>query len=156
SNGAVLTVNSVADNTTADNVLTLREAILSVDGTLGRALTAGEQAQVSGTLGTNNVIQFSLPAGPQTITLTGGGLSITKAVTINGPGASLLTVSGNNAGRVFIVGQIWSRNLSLNAAINGLTIAGGSALSGSTNYGAGLLNFGTLAVSAVTFSGNAA
>jgi CSLREA domain-containing protein len=155
-NGAVLTVNSVADNTTANAVLTLREAIQYVDGTLGRALTAGEQAQVSGTLGTNNVIQFNLPAGPQTITLSGGALSITRAVAINGPGAGLLTVNGNGLDRVFIVGRIWSRDLSLSAALSGLTIAGGSALSGSNNYGAGLLNFGTLALNAVTFSGNAA
>ena len=69
---AVLTVNSLLDNTTSDSNLTLREAILVVDGTLGRSLTAGESAQVSGTLGSNDTIQFNLPAGPQTITLTSG------------------------------------------------------------------------------------
>ena len=61
----------VADNTTPDNFLTLREAIALVNGTIGRALTPGEQAQVSGTLGANDVIQFSLPAGAQTIDGTG-------------------------------------------------------------------------------------
>src|SRR5690348_15979525 len=80
---AVLTVTSLAANTTADTALTLREAIMTVNGTLGRSLTAGEQASVSGTLGSGtlgsgNTIQFSLPSGPQTITLTGGALSITK------------------------------------------------------------------------------
>src|SRR5262249_38709725 len=138
---ATLTVNTAADNTTADNFLTLREALGVENGTLGRALTAGEQAQISGTLGKNDMIQFRLPTSAQTITLTGGALSITNAVSIVGPGAGNLTISGNNASRVMVVGNIYSQDLSLNVAISGLTIAGGSALSGATNYGAGLLNF---------------
>ena len=105
---AVLTVNSLLDTTTAGTSLTLREAVLLVDGTLGRALTTAEQAQVTGTLGTNDTIQFKLPSGSQTITLTGGALDITKSVTITGPGAANLTINGNNADRVFVVGQIWS------------------------------------------------
>jgi predicted outer membrane repeat protein len=149
--GPVLTVNSTADNTTADNVLTLREAIAVADGTLGRSLTAAEQAQVAGTLGANDVIAFSLPAGAQTITLTGGALDITAPVTINGPGAASLTINGGGTDRVFIVGQIWSRNLGLAVSINGLTIAGGKQ-----QYGAGLLNFGTLTVSNTTFANNTA
>src|SRR3954471_24032259 len=60
---AALAVSTVADNTTADTALTLREAILVVDGTLGRALTPGEQARVSGSVGSSNTIQFDLPAG---------------------------------------------------------------------------------------------
>jgi predicted outer membrane repeat protein len=153
---AILTVNSLADNTTADSALTLREAVNVVDGTLGRALTTGEKAQVTGTLGSNDTIQFQLPVGPQTITLTGGALSITKAVALTGPGAGLLTINGNNAGRVLILGHDYSQNLSLNVSLSGLTISGGSAVSGSANYGGGLLNFGTLSVRNCTFTGNAA
>ena len=154
--GPTLTVNSTADNTTAGSFLTLREAIEVVDGTLGRALTAGEQAQINGVLGTNDIIQFNLPAGPQTITLTGGPLSITKPVTINGPAAANLTVSGNKVGRVFIVGVDYSQNLSLIVAISGLTISGGSAVATGKNYGGGLLNFGTLTVNNMTFTANSA
>ena len=42
---------------------------------------------------------------PQTITLTAGELTLTDpaGTTIDGPGAGLLTVSGNEAGRVFQV-----------------------------------------------------
>ena len=149
--GPVLLVNSTADNTTADNLLTLREAIAVVDGTLGRALTTGEQAQISGPSGPNKTVLFNLPTGPQTITLTGGPLSITQSATINGPGAGSLTINGNNLERVLIVGQIWSRDLSLVVAINGLTIAGGNQ-----SYGAGLLNFGTLTVANTTFATNTA
>jgi predicted outer membrane repeat protein len=148
---AVLTVNSTVDSTSPDNFLTLREAIGIENGTLGRSLTAGEQAQIYGTLGSSDVIAFNLPAGAQTIALSSGALSITHALTINGPGAANLTINGNNRDRVFIVGTIWSRDLSLAVAINGLTIAGGNAA-----YGAGLLNFGTLTVSNTTFANNSA
>jgi predicted outer membrane repeat protein len=154
--GAVLLVNSTADNTTADNFLTLREALAVVNGTLGRALTPGEQSQISGTLGPNDAIEFSLPAGPQAINLTGGALSITQPVAINGPGAGLLAINGNNTDRDFIVGFDYSQNLNLNVAMSGLTISGGSAVVSGKNYGGGLLNFGTLVLSNVTFSGNTA
>jgi predicted outer membrane repeat protein len=151
----VVVVNSTADNITADNVLTLREAIAFVDGTLGRALTASEQAQITGTM-SQPTIQFSLPSGAQTITLTGGALNITQPVSIAGPGATLLTVTGNNADRVFVVGYDYSQNLALKVAISGLTVTGGSAVVSNKNYGGGLLNFGTLTLSNVTFSANAA
>jgi predicted outer membrane repeat protein len=148
---ATLTVNSLSDNTTPDNLLTLREAIALEDGTLGRALTPGEQAQVYGTLGNTDTIQFNLPAGQQTITLTGGALSVTHPVAIAGPGASILTINGNNLDRVFVVGQIFSQNLSLVVALSGLTISGGSQ-----SYGGGLLNFGTSTVSNTYFVNNTA
>jgi hypothetical protein len=154
---AVLSVNSVADNMVRDNVLTLREAIALVDnGNVGRALTTLERAQVKGTLGKNDIIQFQLPSGHQIIKLTGGPLSITKPVTIIGPGAESLTISGNNQSRVFVVGKIYSRNLNLSVTITGITITGGRAVSGLNNYGGGLLNFGTLTLSNMTFTGNAA
>src|SRR5437588_6676466 len=68
---AVLSVNSIADNVAPADQLSLRVAVQTVDGTLGRALTSGEQAQISGTLGTSDTIQFDVPAGPQTILLSG-------------------------------------------------------------------------------------
>src|SRR5262249_29384739 len=82
-----------------------------------------------------------------TIALTGGELDLTDDLTINGPGADLLAVSGGNASRVFKVeaGEA--------VRISGLTIAGGNAGSGN---GGGLDNFGALTVSNVVFSGNSA
>ena len=65
----------------------------------------------------------------------------------------MLNVNGNNAGRVFIVGRDYSQNLSLNVSIGGLTISGGSAVSGSATYGGGLLNFGTLSLNNCAFTG---
>src|SRR5262249_30684308 len=54
-----------------------------------------------------------------TIALTSGELDITDSVTINGPGADALTVSGNHASRVFgIAGDP-------TVSIAGLTVANG-------------------------------
>src|SRR5262249_44175592 len=55
-----------------------------------------------------------------TIALTSGQLDITDSLTINGPGADALTVSGNHASRVFgIAGDP-------TVTIAGLTVANGS------------------------------
>ncbi|MBE8990078.1 PEP-CTERM sorting domain-containing protein [Nostoc sp. LEGE 12450] len=65
----------------------------------------------------NDVVEFLLGSNPSTITLTSGALAIAKNLTINGPGANLLTISGNNQFPVF----------NINAAdvtLSGLAIAG--------------------------------
>jgi hypothetical protein len=67
-----------------------------------------------------------------TITLTNGELSVSNSVTLLGPGASILTVSGNNASRVFNV-------TGTNVTISSLTIANGY----STNNGAGIYAAGS-------------
>ncbi|MFN8535433.1 MAG: right-handed parallel beta-helix repeat-containing protein [Dehalococcoidia bacterium] len=81
-----IAVNSLADNTTADAFLTLREAILLTnggtggDGTrtgLGRALTPGEAARVTGGIvgaaPLSATIGFTFFSGDQTITLNATG-----------------------------------------------------------------------------------
>ena len=70
-----------------------------------------------------------------TITLTSGELGgvsgISKDLTIAGPGADQLTISGNNASRVFtIVGG--------SVTISGVTVTNGS----SADVGGGIYNFG--------------
>src|SRR5205085_525989 len=87
-----------------------------------------------------------------TITLTTGELLIDKNVTITGPGAAVITVSGNNTSRVFNVqsGKIVS--------ISGLSIANGNATGAfPANEGGGIFNdHGTLTVTSCVFSGNSA
>src|SRR5687768_12243576 len=102
---ATLTVNTTADDTTADPVLTLREAVTLVNaGTtdpasngLGRALTAGESGQVAGTLGADDRIRFESAPGVAlggTITVVEVQLpAVARAVAVEGPGAKTLTVS---------------------------------------------------------------
>ncbi|MCB8954117.1 MAG: hypothetical protein H6650_19105 [Ardenticatenales bacterium] len=79
-------------------------------------------------------IDFDLPQ-PATITLTSGELVITRTMTIQGPGASMLGISGNNASRVFNVSGS-------GVAIRGLTIRDGH-ISGD---GGGIYNTGSLSV----------
>jgi len=70
-------------------------------------------------------------------TLATNGLYLRNPITINGPGAGILTLSGNNANRVFYVEP------GVSAAISGLTVADGNTII-STAYGAGTYNAGSL------------
>jgi parallel beta-helix repeat protein len=81
------------------------------------------------------------------ITLTSAELIIDKSLTINGPGANLLTISGNGARRVFTV------NRGASVVLNGLTIANGAA---GSNDGGGIINNGYLTVTNCTLAGNSA
>lgn len=89
------------------------------------------------------------PAVTGTIVLTSGQMVIAKNLTITGPGASLLGVSGNNAGRIFSIptGTV---------AISGLTFSGGNlpVPEDASNGGAILNQDGNLTVSHSVFTGN--
>src|SRR5438552_4113229 len=99
----------------------------------------------------NDTIVFAPSLDGQTITLTSGELLIRHNVTIAGPGAGQLTVSGHNNSRVFEVTKTASVTLS------GLTISNGVAHGvGLAGVGGGILNHGTLTVSNSTLSGNTA
>src|SRR6516165_4235790 len=59
---STITVNTAADETSADSTLSLREAIEVSNGTLAvSSLSTQEQAQVSGTVGSTNTIDFNIP-----------------------------------------------------------------------------------------------
>ena len=136
---AIITVTSAADNLTVDNQVTLREAIqaantnLSVDGS-----TAGSGAVA-------DTIQFAAGLAGQTITLGGTQLRITSALTINGLGASQLTINGNNTSRIF---EVTSGNT---VTISRLTLTNGNA---TDSDGGGIVNFGTLTISSSKIFGN--
>jgi hypothetical protein len=89
-------------------------------------------------------IDFSVTL-PNTITLTSGQLTLDKNLTITGPGAAQLAISGNNVTRVMQV------NASVVVTLSGLTIRNGNA---GFVLGGGIQNAGTLTVSNSTFSGN--
>ena len=73
-------------------------------------------------------IDFNLPGGPNTITLTSGELAIAKDLTITGPGTSQLLISGGGISRVF--------NITTGTVnISDLTVKSGATTG--TNYGAG-------------------
>lgn len=102
------------------NTCTLRDAVL--------------QANM---LGGAPVIEFDAsvfnPAAPQTISLAHGQISLAKSVAIEGPGADVLTVSGNGASRV----------LQIEAAAQPVRLAGLRLAQGRSNGGSAVLNHST-------------
>jgi hypothetical protein len=103
---------------------------------------------------TGDTIDFNLSGCPCTITLTSAELVINKSVTIQGPGADQLTVSGNNATRVF---NIATDRGNYNISVSGVTIANGreTALDA---FGGGIFNSnsGTLAILNTVITDNSA
>ncbi len=92
--------------------------------------------------------------GINLITLTSGELVVNKSLTIQGPGANLLTISGNNASRVF---NIAAGNFDV--TFSGLTIANGADVDvGGDGEGGGIFNAstGTVNITSSTLSGNSA
>jgi uncharacterized repeat protein (TIGR01451 family) len=79
----------------------------------------------------------------RTITLTSGELSISGNLTISGPASAGVTISGNNASRIFNVGS--GKSL----LFSNLTIANGKA-----SQGGGILNAGTLTIVSSTLTNN--
>ena len=103
-------------------------------GTLRQAITD---------VGSGEEITFSVTG---TITLTSGQLAISKNLTITGPGAGSLSVSGNNSSRVFYIG-------SGTVTITGLTIRDGKP--DTDEHGGGIYNYaGTLTLENCTVSNN--
>ncbi|QEH39161.1 RTX-I toxin determinant A from serotypes 1/9 [Aquisphaera giovannonii] len=86
----------------------------------------------------------------RTITLTGSVLSITKDVTIQGPGANLLTISGNSAHSVFNAAAPGTRPAG--AILSGLTVSD-AVVNGA---GGAILNAGTLTIRDCAIAGNTA
>ena len=121
--GSTLVVNTPIDGVgSAPGQLSLRQSL-----NLSNALTTADSVTFSG-----------LFNSAQTITLTAGQLELTDkaTTTITGPGPNLLSISGNDAFRVFAL-------YGGSATLSGLTITCGDA-----SNGGGLLNDGgTLSMS---------
>jgi hypothetical protein len=145
----LLTVNSLADHAVnlTDGTVTLRDAIYAANN--------NRQVSPGGPSGSGaDEIGFQ-PGLSGVITLHQGQLVIRSDLTITGPGANLLAVSGNNAGdRVFEVTDVAATVRTV--IISGLTITEGIAPSsyGSPQYGGGILNEETLTVLNCVISGN--
>src|SRR5262249_45108880 len=105
-----------------------------------------------------DAINFAPSLVGHTITLTSGELLLRRDVTIAGPGADKLTISGNHASRVFEL----SATLTPQVTLSGLTISDGVGVfaAGSTHKndgdGGAILNQGTLRIDNCTLSGNSA
>ncbi|HEX6279123.1 MAG TPA: right-handed parallel beta-helix repeat-containing protein, partial [Pyrinomonadaceae bacterium] len=103
-------------------------------------------------------------ADPQTITLTSGELVIDKSLTIEGPGANLLSIIGNDASSVFQINYYEDAVTTLNGLSIGHGIVGVNLTNGSqavivnssvSGNGTGILNSsGQLMLVNTTVSGN--
>jgi CSLREA domain-containing protein len=92
---STIVVNSTADVANgSDGLCTLREAIIAANTDTASGATAGECA--AGSSGGADLIDATGVTG--TIDLTTTLPSITASMTINGPGASLLTIQRSSAG----------------------------------------------------------
>jgi hypothetical protein len=156
---ATITVSSTGDTIATDGLATLREAITSIDN--GADVNGDVTVNRTGSYGTSDAIDLTGVTG--TITLTSALPSLTKSVTITGPGAANLTISGNDLYRVFFVTN------GATVSISDLTIAHGKSSGGNggnsdsaggggggAGMGAGLFVSGSSSVTAtnVTFSSN--
>ena len=135
-------------STAAPNPVSPLAATITVTNLNDSGAGSLRQAIVGAAAG--DTITFS-PSLTGAITLTSGQLSINKSLTINGPGAGLLSVvrssaNGTSSFRIFSIGanQIVS--------ISGLTISNGDTTSSSG--GGGILTAGSLTVNECVISGN--
>lgn len=127
---SVFTVNNLNDN----GFGSLRQAILGANAFPG-----------------DDTIIFSEELNGSII-LTGGQLTITDPVTIEGPGANIISISGNNASRVIRI----NTDVLETVFINGLTIING-LVDTTIDGGAGILiDSGTVELDSVTVSNNSA
>jgi CSLREA domain-containing protein len=140
---ATITVTTTADELNADGDCSLREAIQAANtNTAVDACPAGQPGPIV------DVITFGVTG---TIALgSSGQLTITDDLTITGPGASSLTISGNG----FDTGRVMEVTAGTTLNLSGVTIANGRWVSAPTIAGAGILNHGTLAVTDSAFSAN--
>jgi hypothetical protein len=142
--GLVLRLEALEDRA-VPSTLTVTNLLDSGPGSLRAAVTTANTSAGADT------IQFA-PGLHGTITL-GSELSITEDLTINGPGSTLLAVSGGNLTRV-----LHASGAATHLELNGLTITHGlESIPAGPALGGGLLNDGaTVTLSKMVFADNQA
>jgi hypothetical protein len=134
------------EDRTVPSTLTVLNNLDSGAGSLRAAITAARDS---------DTIVFAPTLEGQTITLTSGALAITKSLDIEGPGPSLLSISGNDASRVFEISSNQPLG-SIAVTIANLTITHGKG-NGMDEGGGGILNTSAaLTVAHDVFSSNRA
>lgn len=144
----LVTASAHAATYTVTKTADTNDGVCDADCSLREAIAAANSTAA------NDVIGFDAGvfATPQTITLGGTELFIGNngSLTITGPGANQLTVSGNNASRVFLIGGG-------TATIGGITVSDGNGGSFDTSgNGGGILNYGALTITNATVRNNTA
>ena len=138
-----IVVNSLADSVADDGACTLREAVAAANSNRASGSMAGECA--AGT--DSDQIDLSNLSGR--IGLERGPLLITRPVSIRGPGASKLAISGGDLGRVIDIA-----NSANTVDFSGLTITNGRTTAAGDS-GAGIRTRADLLLQGVVVSNNA-
>jgi hypothetical protein len=113
--------------------------------------SAGTLREVIASAGPGSTVQFDPSLNGQTITLLHGQITVATSLTLQGPGANKLTISGNHASRIF---QMYTLGATpLNVTISGLTLSSGSTAG---NGGAVYALNANLTVQDSVFGGNSA
>ncbi len=120
------------------------EAARNVTVTTTNDSGPGSLRQLLAGLPVGGTVSFAPALAGQTIILTSGPLVLSKDVTIDAAAAPGLTLSGNDADRVFIV------NPGVTASLFGLTVANGFGF----DLAGGILNNGSLALDHCTVRDN--
>jgi hypothetical protein len=124
----------------------------------------GSLREVIAAAADGDTIDFDPSLNGKTITVNSDQMILNKNLTIQGPGAGQLTISGTPLG-VGVLSSSRVFEVEANVTLNGLTISGGGGTahyysdfspypSSWDGYGGAILNFGTLTISACTLSGN--
>ena len=95
-------------------------------------------------------ITFDPSLNNSTITLTLGQISITAPMAIIGPGADKLTISGNNASRIFYISRPAPTPTATPVTISGVSLSNGKSNKGGAVY----TRYSPLVVQSSVFSGN--
>jgi hypothetical protein len=150
STGGIGSADATVDGVTATAFITIFPNITTVLNTNDNG--SGSLRQAIANLSPGGTIAFDPSLAGKTIFLTGGELLLSNNMTINGPGANQLTISGSHSGRVLDIAP------GVTNLISGLTIADG--LAGATipnpNFGGGIYNGGDLTLINCTLRGNSA
>ena len=105
--------------------------------------SAGTLRSVIAAAASGDTINFSVTG---TISLTLGQLELSQNLSISGPGATYLAISGDNLNHAEY--DVFQVDVGVTASISGVTIESGNG------YAGGILNDGTLTLSSSTLSGN--
>ncbi|MDQ4120954.1 MAG: carboxypeptidase regulatory-like domain-containing protein [Acidobacteriota bacterium] len=150
---ATYTVDTTADNAALTTCNSVTDNDCSLRGAISRANATTANDTINFTFGARDPgCDFGC-----TIVLTGGNLTVNStttagSLTITNSTENSVSISGNNASRVFFVNS--GANLSLVRLIVMNGSAAGSTAAG--KRGGGIYNSGTLTLNVVTVSGNAA
>lgn len=145
---AVVQIFSLLASTPIGSAVTVTNTLDSGPGSLRDAIENSAASTIQFAIPTTDP-DYDVATGTYTIPLA-SPLPVNRSLSIIGPGANVLTISGGGASRVFQI------SAGVFARINGVTITQGHAPDGAAQSGGGIDNSGVLLLDDDSISGNTA